>query len=586
MAIFWVLLILGQPEAAGANTGTNPGAIPGALMLQVSDSAQRIDASVVTWIDPNGTATLADVLARPAADFQPLPPRGQAPKGRNQAMWLRFELQTAQDHPLWFVSARQVSIDRITFFSQSSKGEWDAQVAGTMVPVAQWAWPETRPVFGVRLKPHTPHRFYVRAHDPYGSWTSLEAMSGRAYLARQSNERLIFGLYIGVTLVVGALGIASWLTWREPVWLGYAAYNSLMALGQISLIGLAGLLLFDQNPTAHELSIFTVVVLSSVACLGFILHTTQASKHAKPLAPVAQAVSGLTLLTVVALWIARGVYDAPGANVSDAFVTTLGNLASALPIIGAFNAILLVALMVVTWRRGHRFSATLLLAMSPVVLGAIPQILYSLNFIERSWLTEYGFVIGLVLEAMMMLYVLQRQSRDLAMTHTRVRDFDRFDALTGLTPRVGATQQLDDIIGHCISRGQRSALMLIQIDDLDILVKEHGPEIQDTILLVSAQQATAQVSAGDLAARVAASSFLVAYGASTHEEVLRQSAAAVVASGLRGHPLLPPQVLLKYRIWITMHDGLQGDAAQAIEHLERHARESSDRSGTKRIIRV
>ncbi len=561
---------------------------PKIIELRASDSPTVIDSSVRAWVDMTGQASVDQVHALNESAFGPLSKRGDALKGAQQALWLRIDVNAIDRDFAWYLGARQVSIDQVSLYTQDSQGKWHGQHAGTAVAVATWPIPDMRPVFAISAPVGMPQRLYVRAHDPYGSWTGLQIMSTKTYLQSRQYERLILGLYIGVTLVVVGLALASWLTWREPLWLSYAGYNLCMTFGQLAVIGLLGATVLDRCPFLHEISVFALIEVAAILCVAFALHATQAFKRAPRWAWASVAYISLASLTILAFVALRADYT-PGLMPSAAQATRLQLLdwiAFQAPLIGATGAVVLCGTMFQSWRSGYRLSGAMLLAMLPVVAGSIPQIVYSLNQIPRSAFTEYGFILGLVTESIAMLYVMQRHSRDLAATESRMRELDRVDALTGLVPRKAAIGRLDELITQSADRGQPCAVMLVQLDNIGEIEREHGASVRDNVLLVAAGQVGAQAASGDLAARVGQTRFLVAYGKLLHEEGLRHHAAGVIASGLRGHALIPVGADLNYRVWIAMHLAQSGNASVLIDNFERHADLPADSKSARRIHRI
>jgi GGDEF domain-containing protein len=255
-------------------------------------------------------------------------------------------------------------------------------------------------------------------------------------------------------------------------------------------------------------------------------------------------------------------------------------------LVSAGQAAFVVAVFWFTWRKGNSLSAKALLAMLPAVVGCLPQIMYSLNWIERSWLTEYAFVVGIVLESILMLYVLQQHSRTLAHADQRMSERARFDALTGLLPRTAGFLAVNELMGRAQDQGAPIALALVVLENAAEIDREHGHEAMDNALLVAARQIIQHSTRGDVLARLGRASFLLAPALDADTAQLRNTAAGVIASGLRGHRVLPPGVSLQFRVWISREHCKATSVLELITELERAASDAPAFSDTPMAKRI
>ncbi|MEG2802770.1 diguanylate cyclase [Stenotrophomonas sp.] len=127
-------------------------------------------------------------------------------------------------------------------------------------------------------------------------------------------------------------------------------------------------------------------------------------------------------------------------------------------------------------------------------------------------------LLGVLALATTLVLRLRRQRRELAA-------LSRTDAVTGLPNR----HQVERMLAHAgtAGHGQRSALVLLEIDDFKTLNDQHGNLAGDVLLRAVARCLVAAVDGGDVVARWGGASFLVAR-ADTSE-----AAAQALASHLR-----------------------------------------------------
>ena len=560
--------------------------------MSVSDSAtaQVLNSGLRTWIDASGKATVNDVDQLPDSAFAPLPNRKKAPQGPNQAMWVRLDLVTDQDRPAWFLSTTQISSDDVRLFSRKTPEQpWQTQQAGTQTPVAEWPIRETRPTFSVLLKQGEVQRFYVRVHDVYGSWTGLQISSAKVHIEKSQQELLLLGMYLGVSIVALTLGLANWVSSRDTLWLSYAAYNTLMTLAQMSLIGLSGILFFDNWPRMNEFGVYGIIAVAGIAFVLFAVQASQAMRFAPVLATICLGYAVFSTAWIVLFWFARTGF-VPLTNMplyETVEYLRADFIGQAMVPLSLLSGLCISALFAVTWRRGYTFSGAALLVVLITLISGIPQVAYSLHLIERSWLSEHAFLMGLIVESIAMLFVMQRHSRSLAHTAGRLRHLRLQDALTGLMPRTGALKTLDTILARAQQRGLGVDVLYVQLDNLDAIMREHGHEAADSALLLMARHLTELRQSGDLAARMGSASFMLVpantTGVDRSTQELREKAAALIAKGLGEHPLLGQAVQLDMRIWIArLEPGLTA-AAQAIASLQKRADKPAPPHNSKRI---
>ena len=555
-----------------------------------SPNVQVLNSSLRTWIDTTGKASVEEVDRLPDTAFVPLPKRKQAPQGPNQAMWVRLDLSTELDRPAWFLSTTQISSDDVRLFSRKALDQrWQKQQAGTQTPVADWPIREARPTFSVMLKQGEVQRFYVRVHDVYGSWTGLQISSAKVHLEKSQYELLLLGMYLGVSVVVLFLGLANWVSSRDALWLSYAAYNTLMTVAQMSLIGLSGMLFFDSWPRMNEFGLYGIIAIAGVAFVLFGVQASQALRFAPVLAKVCLGYTALSTLCIALFWFARtGFVPLENMPLYETVEYLRADfIGQAMIPLTLLSAVCILLMFFVTWRRGYTFSGVGLLVVLVTLISGFPQVAYSLHWIERSWLSEHAFLVGLIFESIAMLFIMQRQSRSLAHTAGRLRHLRLQDALTGLMPRTGALKTLDSILARAQHRGLSVDVLYVQLDNLDAIMREHGHEAADSALLLMARHLTELRQSGDLAARMGSASFMLVpantTGVDRSTQELREKAAALIAKGLGEHPLLGQAVQLDMRIWIARLEPGLTPAAQAIASLQKRADKPAPPHNSKRI---
>ena len=548
------------------------------IVVNAAPQAQSLNPSLRAWVDTSGKASVADVDQLPDSAFVLLPNRKQSPQGPNQAIWLRLDLSTQEQHSAWFLSTTQVSSDDVRLYSRKAADQpWQVQQAGTQTPVADWPIRDMRPTFPIMLDPGQAQRFYLRVHDVYGSWTGLQISSEKVHSETGQQTRLLLGIYLGVSFVALMLGLANWVSSRDTLWLSYAAYNTLMTLAQMSLIGMSGTLFFYNWPRMNEFGIFGIIAIASVAFMLFAVQASHALRFAPRLAQITLAYAAFLTLWIVLFWFTRtGFVPLETMPLFESVEYLRADfIGQAMIPLSLICGVLIALLFAVTWWRGYAFGGAALVVVLITVASGVPQSAYSLHWIDRSWLSEYALLLGLSVESIGMLFVMQRHGRLAAHTAGRLRHLRLQDALTGLMPRAEAMKNLDVFLEQAKHRDIRVDVLYVQLDNLTEIMREYGHEAADAALLLMARYLTDFCQNGDVATRMGSASFMLApantLGVERSTQELREKAAALIARGLGNHALLGQKVQLDMRIWIGRLQLRLTSAAQAITFMQKQA---------------
>lgn len=557
-----------------------PYAFGNSVIIASHDAGMDLKPHSRVWIDAMGTATAQDVDLLPDSAFQPLRSRREAPVGPHQAVWMRFDVMAQENskhieaQSTFWLSAQQVSIDSINAYVRAPNGTWQAQLAGTALPVATWPIPSTRPTFALNLNTKTATRVLVRAHDPYGSWTGLNLWPADQWIAQVQTERMISGLYLGVILVVVLVALFNAIVWRETLWLSYAAYHMLMTCGQLALLGILGATVLSHLPWWNEYSIFTLICWSSVAYLVFCVQASQSQQFAPKWRIAALGLAGFIAAACIAYTGFRlstyAYFAADALHVSqwwlrpDALSDVLVFLAFAAGVVG-------VMLFLITGWRGYRLSLWMLIPMMIVVISAVPQTLYSVGMMPRSLYSVYGFVIGLLLEAIAMMIVLMKQSRQHASTQSRIEALGMRDALTGLVNRQSASREINNILRMCSKRQLKLRILVSQIENWADLAKQYGHEVSEHAILFTAHHLASVRKTGDIVVRLSYAKFLLLGTQDNTKENTGELATRIVAHGLATDTFLSQQMKRDIRVWAAEVEPIDMSAEVIVEFAEQAA---------------
>jgi diguanylate cyclase (GGDEF)-like protein len=466
------------------------------------------------------------------------------------------------------LSSYLASPDLVFAYIQDDQGQWREQRAGDLVAVADWPLPDVRPVFRIDPRPDAEQTVYVRVSDRLGSFTRLRLSRLDTWSVVHQRNDLAFGAYFGLTLLVFGMSLACWVGFRDSIFASYAAYSLCMILAQASFSGLAGVVLFPNLPLLNDFSIHLWISLATTLGLLFALHASSA------FALVRRWVA-FSLVCCGAIWLMLMVF---AINRSTPLFLIL-NAADGL--IG----LMVIVTLAITWRMGERYSVALLLAFSPLLLGAVPLLLYNYRLIGSSFWTQYSLMLGSAFESVVLFFVVVRRSRNRAVTQTRTRALEKFDALTGLANARTLADRLDGMQTRAMRAGNACGLVLVELVNYRQIGTELGRDKADLALVLSARHMGLVARDFDTAARVGESLFALAIEGPVTEASLAATCSTLAARGLRQQRLLTGGETLDFMMVHTLVRDKEMPSEKILQWLTRRLREH-DTSVNRRIYGV
>ncbi len=525
-----------------------------------------LDGKLRFWLDPSGTASIESVAALPDSAFTALPPRSQFIRD-NQGVWFRLQLNAQDDASDWFLSIRQITTDHVDWYTQDAQGRWQVQRAGTAVAVADWPIADFRPTFSIASRAGQHSTAYLRIADPVGSYANIRIAPQATWLEQRQFEIWMLGLYFGATAVILWLCLLNGISYRESIWVSYAAYCLSIAMAQASLIGLAGQYFHPHSPWLSDISSY---IWAGLACIFGLIFGVHAS-----------SVYALARRWAHLVWL----YCAAIAGVLLLVIDHRNDLTMGIMYASFVGALLLVPLtFCIAWARGDRFSPIAMLAFVPAVVSAAPQMAYNFNWIDRSLATEYALTLGVTLESVLMLYFLHRRSRLQAVTRSRLTALGLSDSLTGLFTLAEAVSRLDNMLKRARNTDKAVGAMLVTLVNFEAIRQSHGHEIAETALVVAAQHIKSICKALDTAGRVENNRFLLCIEGPTSENNMKHVGASLIANGLRPSPFLPPDVALDYGLIVSVASGIRIKAHEVYRQLNAVAAEMPANQGRRIVV--
>jgi two-component system, sensor histidine kinase LadS len=537
--------------------------------LQLSDAIAVLDAQETggAWIDPQGKATLEQILHAGAPRFEPTRADIVYSLGEQGALWLHYRLaRSANDRHRWLLSFPMPALDQVTLYQQDAKGQWTGESAGDTLAVATWPEPGRYPHFRLDLPGSQMHDVYVRIHHLTSANFPVELLTEAEYDQRVQLEYLGLGLTFGALMLLIAACLAQSLVYRDGVYAWYALYALVTALGVTAYTGAAAHLLWPHFGALGDSPQGCLALLAGAAALLFVRNLTGISARF-PL-------------------VDRLVYGAGLGGIALACLFPLVPKSTGLAIMGLYLAGAVVTNMWIAfaaWRRGDAVGGWVLLAYLPLTLAVGMALLRLVGVLPVSFATQYAIVVAMAIEVPLLLIALNIRSRERHGAHIRELALSSQDALTGLL----APHLFHDRLRQVVARHKRdredAAIIFIDLVNHRRIKEHYGTAVAEQSLLRSVIKLRRLVRDVDTVSRIGEARFgLILEGVSSRIAVTDR-AARLIAAGLMPLNGLKPDVTLQFHTAAVLLGERMGEPTELAEALTTLLESMSSR--TRRPIR-
>ena len=413
---------------------------------------QRLAAGGETWLDEAGTATVEDVAQDAALPWRALAADTIHPLARGKVLWIRFTLRTAANPggERWYLEVPYAGLDRVTLFSPDAAGRWVPASAGDLLPVDGWAVPHRHPLLPLATRAGGTRTLYVRVENNHSFSAPIQFVSDGHHSLAQQRSTLLLGIYFGLAALTIVLAVLGAVTLRDHAFAWCAVTVAAMAATQAAMTGIAGLHLWPRLPWWNDVSHFVLPVLAAGAICGFMAAVISLRQRS----PVLHAVvAGFGLL---ALPLAAAILLADPAQ---RYRLMLPYLVAVMPVL----------LLTLAWalRRGDRYAGWVLAGSLPLVVGVLLSVARTAGLIPASFWTQHGTQIALALVLPVLMMMLLRRSEQRRDHGRRIQRLDRIDPATGLLNADVFHERLVRLIARSVRLKYRSAILLVEITNLD-----------------------------------------------------------------------------------------------------------------------
>jgi len=358
---------------------------PSAVQLNADQNHYILGRHVSIFADPSQQLTI-DQIIKPETLRQFTPSKEEIPNFgyTYDAMWARWQISN-QDaaHETWLLELSDPTLDSVELYMASSATEPPVlfERTGDLQPFSSRKFIHNNFVFQLTLKPEITYTFYIRIANlgstplPLTLWTP-EALAHENYYTQ-----FAFGFYYGLMFIMVCYNFFLFMFLREIVYFYYVIAITFIGLYQMSLDGLARLLLWPNQIWWGNVSVVVCISIGLMMVLNFSRQFLQPQRYNIKVDYILWGLRNFAvLLTFCALWPSN--YQWVGKSIAVLTVST---------------ALFSISAGILVWRKGYNPARYYLLAWGGVGLGATLMALTFLRVIEIGFFANYSVRIGLFL---------------------------------------------------------------------------------------------------------------------------------------------------------------------------------------------
>lgn len=503
------------------------------------------------WIDASGQFAPAQVAGTADIAWAPTHAAAIYPMTTGSSLWVRFTVPPAPDAERWYLEVPHPAINGATLYTLDSAGQWPAQRAGDLVAVSQWPVPHRHPLLPIALSAEMPTYYLLRLENGHAFSAPLRFISESRLSYSEQRVSLILGIFFGLTGLAAVISTLGALSLRDPAYGWYAIFVTLMGLSQACVTGIAGLHLWPQSPWWNDTSATVLPMLTTSAALLFVSAAVALPQRSGRLHGL---VLGLALLGVL-------------ASAALTLVPTAARMALFIPglLLLSFSGMLVLAW---AWLRGDRHAPWLMLAFLPVILAAGLNLATNTPLLSMSFLARHGMQLATALHLPITLVVLMLRSQQRRENIRRIQGLDRVDPATGLINGHVFAARLLRMIARSVRLRHQSAVMLIDLVNIDQIQREYGRHAAEELPLRLAARLLSTAREIDSAARLSERRFGMLVEGPFSAEDAATLGPRIVARCLMPYKGLPVDCVAQVRVAYALAPHQGSNAQGLLTHLE------------------
>lgn len=557
-----------SPPALVQTPAEAPAAAPAPAAQSAFTAGRGVVGDGEVLVDSSAALSFEEVRSKfEAGEGLPVSPQRIMPTGGGRVLWYRLALPAVDAPTRLMLTVPHANMDNVDLYRPTAvaqgAGEWRLERSGDLIPVAAWPTRHLTPAFELLLLPGESRPTYLRVVHNYPISVHWMLSDPDSFHEKSEQWHLFLGIYIGMVLLIALLSTIHAVSWRDSIHLFFAAYVLIVALGQLSLTGLAGEFFWPDSPRLNDGGP-VILTLAAAASLHLFLRQLVVDRDVSWLS------RGLWVMALLGALIAL-VFLMVGRAPFFGFLSTPYYLVS-----------MVIYLVVAAWyaRRRPRVGIWVMAAMVCLVAGSIFPFLRTLGVLPLSIATQYGAQIGATLEIPLLMVALYMRSRERRDNQARVGALTRMDPLTGVGNHRVLLQRLDSLLLRQQRDPGAGAVVRVRLGNAMELRQEYGMETAQSAVVQAGACITSVAQEGDTVARHRDGDFVLVLQGHLTRDQLTDIGQRLIARGLSESPGLPPNTVLQLKVAVAEAPFQVADATLLLQSLGAVLGELAGRPGT------
>lgn len=429
----------------------------GMVELDPAQQPVRLHERGEYWLDETGKVPAGQVARDKTIPWQEMEANKVYPLSYGKALWVRFTRAPIEsmDSDRWYLEVPYAAVDLVTLYSQDAGGLWTQQAAGDSLAVESWPVPHRHPLLPLARASDQPRTYLVRVENSHGYSAPLQFVSDSHQSYEEQRVSLLLGIYFGLAALAFIVGLVSAITLRDQAYAMYCLTVITMGLTQAAITGIAGLHLWSSSPAWNDLAPYVLPILSA-GCIYIFVSVAISVRERWP--ALHWVLIGLGILSVP-------------LSVGIALVTPPVRFLLYVPY-AALSPPLVMAVLIWGIRRGDRYALWLLAGNLPLAAAAAVAVARTAGLLPATFWTAHSMQLALAIELPILLLMLIRRSQHRREHIRRIQGLDRIDPATGLINAAVFDERLRRLIARSVRLKYRSAILLVDIVNLDQIRKQ------------------------------------------------------------------------------------------------------------------
>lgn len=323
--------------------------------------------------------------------------------------WVKFVIQNDTKDPNFIINLEHATIDdAVLYYRNEASGLFDSLALTESLPFANRKYNYQTYMFNARVLTGEQRTFFLKVRASEQLLIPITVGHVESTFKKIATNDLIFGLYIGIILVMVLYNLFLFFSTRERSYFYYVFYMLFVGITQAQLQGYTFRFLWPDTPVMNNYAAFLVPFFNGIAALEFIRNFLQ-------LKSVSQRFN-------------RGIFLFEGLYCISLVLGLTGMFRGAQIAVQltAFCAafFVLAICMILAIRKIHG-ATTLLIAWSVFLCSVIVFVLRNVGVLPYNYLTFYALQIGSAVEAVLLSLALA----DRINTYRRNQELARKEAL-------------------------------------------------------------------------------------------------------------------------------------------------------------